>query len=195
MTSARGCRSWTTPLTGTGPRRPSPRSAASPSSRAWSPSTRPPPARSTPPSTTPPPPAPWPAACSATMCSTPTSPPRPGRRPAPRGRLAGQLARLDRGRRPGVARLGHRPQPGHPAGVRPPAHRAGLGRAGRQLEAALAAGLGGVHGHVGLMEDGVDLGGAADGDADAGPDLDLAALEREGGPHRLEGAPGDPDRA
>src|SRR4029453_17863124 len=71
---------------------------------------------------------------------------------------------------------------------------AGLGRAGGQLVAALAVGFGGVHGHVGLAEDGVDLGGAADGDADAGPDLDLAALEGEGGPHRLKDAPGDPDR-
>jgi hypothetical protein len=55
-------------------------------------------------------------------------------------------------------------------------------------------GLGGVHGHVGLAEDGVYLGGLAHGDADAGPDLDLPAVEGEGGPHRLQDAPGDPDR-
>jgi hypothetical protein len=34
--------------------------------------------------------------------------------------LAGQLPRLNRGRRPGMARLHHRPQPRRPARLRPP---------------------------------------------------------------------------
>jgi hypothetical protein len=55
-------------------------------------------------------------------------------------------------------------------------------------------GLGHVHGDVGLAQDGVDLGGLAHGDADAGSDLDLVGLEGDRRPHRLEDAAGDPDR-